>query len=698
MDGKRLAIALISFCFEAMERPTRCPSSSAPQSRLKRQPSFTRVYSRKQSFIVKHLPKLVFLCAVLAYLFHKQQLAWLRFQSHATREKTVQLKISRRPVFNLTLSLGVRRKGVSLVSACQNHHEALRFTLPSWSKVKSLDEIILIDWSSKPALHFLVEELKKITDEDPTLYVIEVAGQNKWEPSRAFNLGFRAAHYSHILRVECDHKVKEDFIATHNLPDKAFFAGNTHLERSQSDEDLFGTLFVEKKNFFDAGGYDERIQINGGEQENLFNRLEEFGLQRVDIDYDKLLHNHHDDNSSEMSPTLTQLENRIGVETIAELLREVPPWNNLKAWRSISFDPNSLSSANGSTQSRGHSNVHYRKIIADSHVPSIRDMTSGHAFDKAKQSVVSNILLQEFEIPTEFSDVLSLLDKVEILKKLIARSVHWNKNTVPRVLVLHCVNGLVSRMHALSSGLSFAAQTDRLPIIIWQKESSVMTASFDELFQVSQDTVVINTIPDKFPGLFFVEEHRKTRGTMAVYDFTRPLGQKQEVVRSDLHVHIYAKASRAITTDVLRHTSSLSKRNQLRNLILDETIQAELRSLEDRGLSEALGIYIPHSTRNESPDVSAFTLNVRENLQKASAAAKIYVDADLHTLEKIRREFPSTLIAASVPNTCDGEGPSCMRNEIHRLFALSRTTLLLCPSEDEFSTMVRFIRGESTNW
>lgn len=687
----------ISFYFEAMERSARRPSSSGPRSRLKRQPSFTRVYCRKRSFIVKHCPKLVLLCVALAFLSHRQKSAWSQFQSLAECEKTVQLKISPRPVFNLTLSLGVRRKGVSLVSACQNHHEALRYTLPSWTNVKSLDEIILIDWSSKPALHFLVEELKEITDEDPTLYVIEVTGPSKWEPSRAFNLGFRAAHYSHVLRVDCDHKVREDFIETHNLPKKAFFAGNAHLERSQSDEDLFGTLFVEKKNFFDAGGYDERIQNIGGEQENLFNRLKEIGLQRVNIDYDKLLHNHHNDNASGTSPWVSEVEKRIEAETEVALLREVPPWNNLEAWRSMSFDANSLSSVNGSMQSRSHSNVHYRKISASSHVPSFREMTSEHALDNAKQIVVSSILLQDFEIPTEFSDILPLSDKVELLKKLIARKFHTSKRDVPRVLVLHCVNGLASRLHALSSGLSFAAQTERLPIIIWQKESRIMTASFAELFQVGEDTAVINTIPDTFPTSLFAEEYRKRRGTMAVYDFTKNHGQTKEVIRNDPHVHIYAKASRAIMTDVLRHTSSLAMGNQLRNLILDESIEADLRNLEDRGLSKALGIYIPHSTRNESLDFRALTSSVRENLRKAPAAAKIYVDANLHMLERLRREFPSTLIAAPRLKSCDGEA-SCTRNEMDRLFALSRTALLMCPYEDELSTLVRLVRGESTNW
>lgn len=592
--------------------------------------------------------------------------------------------------------------GVSLVSACQNHHEALRYTLPSWLKLESLHEIILIDWSSKPSLHLLVEELDGITDRDPALYVIEVKDQAKWEPSRAFNLGFRAAHCSHVLRVECDHKVRDDFIVTHDLRGKAFFAGNTHLERSESDEDLFGTLFIKKKSFFDVGGYDERIQDYGGEQDDVFNRLEKNGFQRLDIDYDKLLHNHHHDSRIDGNLTSIHIGKRIEIETNAELLQSLPPWNNLEAWRSFSFNAESLSSPNGSTRSHIHSNVQYRTITADSHTaPSIREMTSEPVLEKAKHKVTSGMLLEEFDMPLEFSDILTLPEKVTMLKTLMRRKLNSSRSIIPRVLVIHCVGALVPRMFALASGLSVATQTDRLPVVIWQKEIPLVSATLGELFQREEELMVINVDNGTFPTQNLASRiQNKARGSLDVYDLTKAGGQKPKLIRSERDVHIYVKASNALRTNVLRHTNPLSMREQIHALGLHESIQRQLRNLEDQGVSNAVGIYVANSTSSEAPDLDTFSLSVRERLRKltSSSLARVYIDSDPHVFEKLRKMFASVLIAPSVSKNCDSEDPQCTRTELTRLFALSKTREFMSLQDDDFSALVRLIRGHSTQW
>ena len=46
-----------------------------------------------------------------------------------------------------------KKQGVSLISCCMDRNENLYHSLNTWDKIHNLDEIIIVDWSSKKSVY-----------------------------------------------------------------------------------------------------------------------------------------------------------------------------------------------------------------------------------------------------------------------------------------------------------------------------------------------------------------------------------------------------------------------------------------------------------------------------------------------------------------------------------------------------------------
>jgi len=205
-----------------------------------------------------------------------------------TREPTPPILKRWRSPSEYTERSGIRHKpwvgghSVSITTGCMNRREFLDKTLPTWTRSAVPNEILIVDWSSSEILQDLVQM-------DPRIVVFRVTDQKYWHNSKCHNLEFRLARGGIVLRLDSDYLLGPDFFPKHPLASGTFYAGNWKKVLTSDKKSLSGVLYAHRNDLFRANGYNERLDSYGQEEDDLYDRLAELGLQRLDVDLDTLI-------------------------------------------------------------------------------------------------------------------------------------------------------------------------------------------------------------------------------------------------------------------------------------------------------------------------------------------------------------------------------------------------------------------------
>ncbi|MEK7991073.1 MAG: glycosyltransferase, partial [Thiotrichaceae bacterium] len=181
--------------------------------------------------------------------------------------------------------------GVSLVSCCMNRSDNLLKALPSWIKQDNISEIIIVDWSSEYPVQQMLQE-KGIVDE--RIKIVRVNGEPRWVLSIAFNLGFRAAKFDKILKVDADILLKEQFFEKNMITRDSFIAGDWK-KAPKGQTHINGFFYIYRDNLLKVAGFNEFITTYGWDDDDLYQRLDNLSLERVCVDLDSIYHIPHDD-------------------------------------------------------------------------------------------------------------------------------------------------------------------------------------------------------------------------------------------------------------------------------------------------------------------------------------------------------------------------------------------------------------------
>ncbi|KAA8496465.1 hypothetical protein FVE85_0194 [Porphyridium purpureum] len=170
--------------------------------------------------------------------------------------------------------------GVSLVAACSQHWVQMSMTIQSWTKVKGVDEVIFVDWSSTA---HSARVAKLFGDE--SVFVVHI-NRTDWMPSRAFNLGVRLAQYANILKVDCDTQfIGPAFLEHHRIGTEHALYTVSAKEKSTDRAALRSVFYTKKETLEAVGGFDERLTEPGYECEDLYVRMgREVKLAMYDFD------------------------------------------------------------------------------------------------------------------------------------------------------------------------------------------------------------------------------------------------------------------------------------------------------------------------------------------------------------------------------------------------------------------------------
>lgn len=160
---------------------------------------------------------------------------------------------------------------ISIVCACMNRANALKGCIGSWLIDQRIQEILIVDWSSTPKLELDIT--------DTRIKIIRVEGKKQFNLGQAYNTGFKAAKFSKIMKMDVDYFINPyyDLLGEVPVPESTFYTGNWKLHQYDGDMGFLrytnGWLYVDKNDFWSAGGYREDLQGYGFDDSDLYQRL-----------------------------------------------------------------------------------------------------------------------------------------------------------------------------------------------------------------------------------------------------------------------------------------------------------------------------------------------------------------------------------------------------------------------------------------
>ena len=633
------------------------------------------------------------------------------------------------------------QQGVSLAAVCMGRHETLKKTAPAWLSVKDVDEIIIVDWSSEPPLEPIIRQI----DGGERIKVIRVNGEPNWVLSRAYNLAINATSYSHVIRTDCDYQVGPEFVSAHNKlmessqssavgdtsvtgsedpvhDGKHYYAGNYDLARNENEVHLNGAVFIRRKDFLEVGGYDERIQTYGWDDEDLYNRLAGSGLSKMNISYDHVSHVKHGDLSRAQSGVKFAT---VEIDLNSILLQKIgKPWNK-DFTTSTRYETTEPSADNSII------------IEAKQKPKALKDIVSKQEYDDAWGEALGRRLHDTYSIPWDIISSLEADHKERLLRRLMLRTenrestkraeldaagrqseiVDVNSLPIPRVLVCHCMHGLGNRLRALASCMSFAKETSRELIVVWIPDNHI-EARFSEMYK--SPLVVLEKMNVEWP-FAGVEKWDAVWSQFKFHNYMEMEGKgaiKGETIQDIPGKHMYYKGAYIMEAANPEHTNWDKDNKMLRTLEPIESVKTMLSSLEEKGLGtdNIIGLHIRNRTLakdiknvnfiDEYGDEATKTMDMwrhksgvhnfikeMDRLLKKKPDTKFFVATDtFEVIHQLENMYGADKIL-SFKRDCDDRDGSCVKYALADVYALSKVKTLYGSNWSSFTEAAERLGG-----
>ncbi len=102
-----------------------------------------------------------------------------------------------------------KKPTISLVVACKDRQQNLSLSLKSWTNSKKIDEIVIVDFSSK---QYLSENkaIDTLIRSDSRIKLLRVEGEEYFNLGKAYNVGIDNSTGDFVLKMDCDYFLKDD--------------------------------------------------------------------------------------------------------------------------------------------------------------------------------------------------------------------------------------------------------------------------------------------------------------------------------------------------------------------------------------------------------------------------------------------------------------------------------------------------------
>lgn len=607
----------------------------------------------------------------------------------------------------------VPQQGVSLVAACMNRQDTLAEVLPTWLAVKGVDEIIIVDWGSDPPLRPIVKP-----ESDPRLHLYRVNNERSWVLSRAYNLALNMSSKEYVIRTDCDYTLQPDILDAHDLnnTETGFYSGNWELARNENEVHLNGAMVMRKDAFWKVGGYDERIQTYGWDDEDLYSRLQSSRMDKLNISYDYVSHvSHGDGKRAQQGVKFAQVQ----IDLNQLLLEKLPQWSS-------SFINTKDSSSYDVLEEDGSG---YHELEPKNIPKPLKERVDPDIYEEAWAMALGRRLADDYQVPWDVLEGMDCDNKEKMLRRLMALQNELEDdelNTKPadnesrkvyprnaRLLFVHAMHGLGNRLRAIGSGLAFARNTRRVPVVIWESDAHI-AAEFDALFNVS-DLVLVKRFIPKWP-FKDLHEYDASWNEFKFYNYMEMEegAKKGEVIKNEPEKHMYYKG--AYIMEAPEYSWWESENEELKKLRPIGVVEENLRMLEEQGLSNAIGVHIRNRTLEKDiknvdfnqeygseaaatmehwrtmSSYNTFLSEMKRILREEDKDAKFYIATDTFEILGIMNEqFPGRILCTE--RKCDDRDSECVKYAVIDMYALSRTKSLLGSNWSSYTEMAERLGG-----
>ena len=585
--------------------------------------------------------------------------------------------------------------GFSIVAACANRQNILNRALKSWLHVQNATEIVIIDWTSDPPLQPVINTVLKEENysarDFPNVKVIRVENETEWVLSRAYNLGLRHATRETVFKTDCDYIIEEKALEAHpiNISRNEFYSGYYMNSRNANELHLNGALILSQRLFWSIGGYDERIITYGFDDGDLYNRLEKSGAQRLNVSYEYVSHIKHGDlrraQTGVKFPKVQIDVNSLLLDKIGHL------WDSTDKPTEYGYTDDGA-------------------LIATYIPPSLESMVKPEELKEVTALAMGRRLHDEYNVPWGVISSMDTPNSEKFLAGLMAIKKESNFDEVlddgppPRYVLIHVQNGLGNRLRCMGSSVAYAKQTNRVPLLIWEKDIH-FNALFSDIFDASSvDFGVINEFQPQWP-LIGGLKYDAAWGTIDYYNYLLE-EEKDKKLKQDHSRNIYFKSASVMRTNwtswdtANEEINAVKVRDEITNMAKKIYAQdsgkmggvhIRNRSVDDDivGYDGSRDLY--HKKDVELLDKWRSTTKMEnfigpmQGFLKNGTVDKFFVASDtVEVCEKLKSKFPDGQIVY-IPRDCDDRGAHCEKYAMADLLVLAQTKLMLGSTWSSFS-------------
>ncbi|MGB8315798.1 MAG: glycosyltransferase family A protein [Aestuariivirga sp.] len=157
---------------------------------------------------------------------------------------------------------------LSLITTCKNRLSHLKQTLPLMLQ-QSYSEVIVVDYGCEQGTAAWVKQ------NYPKAKVVQVKDDPVFSLALARNIGAKTASHEFLCFIDADVVIYQDlgeWLKRNNDPMRLY------LYPVQRERELSGFAMMAREQFLRIGGYDEAFRGWGGEDKDLYERLQSTGL------------------------------------------------------------------------------------------------------------------------------------------------------------------------------------------------------------------------------------------------------------------------------------------------------------------------------------------------------------------------------------------------------------------------------------
>uniref|UniRef100_A0A7S0ZHC5 Uncharacterized protein n=1 Tax=Timspurckia oligopyrenoides TaxID=708627 RepID=A0A7S0ZHC5_9RHOD len=490
---------------------------------------------------------------------------------------------------------------VALITSCGDEHSSsLQAALSTWTEVEFVNQIIVVDW---PQL-LQDSDVSLIQTHRDGVQVVRIqdGDENSLENGHwmkdvlrrralGYTLASTFAVHDWILKVPCNCALSPSILrgivnrirAGESMHSLDIRCGGGFSER---------VMFILKSQFWKANAYDERPGLDTTMfsdsvtpylLDEMFSVVEDNFIDELQRQMPKESQSYSFDQTGVLNlPVLSSHTERSasGIELTRILLKGfMSAMRSLEPW-------DGSHSAQYCVTNRVPKNTQQMLVLSPCSNISEKFETGENAtvshfsvnHDRmwSAEWMHSRIIREAFKLPR---DLLASMDAQQLntLKdKLVQRKVENHVDQTPRILLVQVMHGLGNRLRTLASALSYARNTNRTLIVLWQIDSHV-TAAFEDLFDAEQsDFIVISQMKASWEDLNQLKNGERVKGLDSItwinnFDFYNYMdgevgSVKSESIRSDPQKHVFLRSSSILEADDSRLCSWDSSNEELRKL------------------------------------------------------------------------------------------------------------------------------------